>query len=208
MSYTCKPITPLFGALIEDLSLLSLRNLLSSPNASSAALVSSLRSDLAQHRLLLFRHPDNAVALGGDGCGQVEISKAVGESGQLESTFHKHAKSPHPDIFRVSNDEDEGCTNVGRSGWHIDGTFQPQPFSAQTMYFPEVNKGGWTQFVPLKELFDSQTAERQALWRGKEREALGLVPRSEGPCLVPDRRRMPVQTVRPMASTKTVGHVA
>lgn len=39
----------------------------------------------------------------------VEISKWFGE---LESTFYKHPKSPHPDVFRVSNDSEEGCTGI------------------------------------------------------------------------------------------------
>ena len=63
---------------------------------------------------------------------QVQISQQLGE---IESTFYKHPRSPHPDIFRVSNDENEGCTQVGRTGWHIDGTFQQMPFKYQTMHF-------------------------------------------------------------------------
>jgi hypothetical protein len=39
----------------------------------------------------------------------VEISSWFGE---LESTFYKHPKSPHPDVFRVSNDPNEGCTGM------------------------------------------------------------------------------------------------
>jgi len=39
----------------------------------------------------------------------VEISSWFGE---LESTFYKHPKSPHPDVFRVSNDPNEGCTGI------------------------------------------------------------------------------------------------
>ena len=38
----------------------------------------------------------------------------------LRAYAHAH-RSPHPDVFRVSNDEREGCTGVGRTGWHIDG---------------------------------------------------------------------------------------
>ena len=48
---------------------------------------------------------------------------------QIESTFYNHPASPHRDIFRVSNDPAEGCTGVGRTGWHIDGSFQERPFS-------------------------------------------------------------------------------
>ena len=38
---------------------------------------------------------------------QVAISRFFGE---LESTFYKHKLSPHPDVFRVSNDPQQGCT--------------------------------------------------------------------------------------------------
>ena len=51
---------------------------------------------------------------------------------------------PHPDIFRVSNDETEGCVGVGRTGWHIDGTFQWRPFKYQTMHFHSTCEGGET----------------------------------------------------------------
>jgi taurine dioxygenase len=36
---------------------------------------------------------------------QLEISRWFGE---IESTFFDHPKSPHRDIFRVSNDRSEG----------------------------------------------------------------------------------------------------
>lgn len=44
---------------------------------------------------------------------QVEISRWFGP---LESTFYKHPMSPHPDVFRVSNDPAQGCTGE-RGGW-------------------------------------------------------------------------------------------
>ncbi len=55
-----------------------------------------------RHRLLVFR--DQGIV---SGERQVEISRWFGE---LESTFYKHPHSPHPDVFRVSNDEQTGCT--------------------------------------------------------------------------------------------------
>merc|ERR1712232_1234850 len=64
----------------------------------------------------------------------------------------------------VSNDEREGCTNVGRTGWHIDGTFQPVPFKYQTMHFHSVCEGGETWFVPLNEFYERQDAETKAKW--------------------------------------------
>merc|ERR1711998_130185 len=92
---------------------------------------------------------------------QLDVS---GWFGQVESTFYKHPKSPHPDIFRVSNDEDEGCRNVGRSGWHIDGSFMPRPFKVQTMHFWAVNKGGSTLFAPLNELLLGLPESTRQLW--------------------------------------------
>ena len=71
----------------------------------------------------------------------VEISKWFGE---LESTFYKHPRSPHPDVFRVSNNENEGCTGVGRTGWHIDGSFQKSPFAYSLYYMESVPKDGPT----------------------------------------------------------------
>ena len=64
----------------------------------------------------------------------------------------------------MSNDEAEGCTNVGRTGWHIDGTFMETPFNYQTMYFPSVCEGGNTEFVALKELHASVDASTRDRW--------------------------------------------
>lgn len=84
--------------------------------------------------------------------------------GEIESTFYKHPRSPHPDIFRVSNDEAEGCRNVGRSGWHIDGSFQTMPFQIQTMHFWSVSQSGSTLFSPLHELVESLPSAQRAEW--------------------------------------------
>jgi hypothetical protein len=50
----------------------------------------------------------------------VEISQWFGE---LESTFYKHPRSPHPYVFRVSNVPSEGCTGERRVG----GRWPAQP---------------------------------------------------------------------------------
>lgn len=60
-----------------------------------------------RHRLLLFRGQGVV-----SGVRHVEISQWFGE---LESTFYKHPRSPHPDVFRVSNVRAEGCTGVLRA---------------------------------------------------------------------------------------------
>uniref|UniRef100_A0A7S4JR41 TauD/TfdA-like domain-containing protein n=1 Tax=Odontella aurita TaxID=265563 RepID=A0A7S4JR41_9STRA len=142
---------PHFGAQIRGLDIRT-------APLSDPALIRQLKSDLREHRLLLFRdHAPDAIS----GDRQVELSAALG---RIESTFYRHPRSPHPDVFRVSNDEKEGCRNVGRSGWHVDGTFLRTPFAYQTMHFPSTSEGGDTLFVPLRELYDSRDEETRERW--------------------------------------------
>ena len=98
--------------------------------------ISKIKSDVHKHRLLIFK--DQGII---SGSRHVEISKWFGE---LESTFYKHAKSPHPDVFRVSNNPKEGCTNVGRTGWHIDGSFMSKPFDFALYHMVSVPRVGST----------------------------------------------------------------
>ncbi|CAK0907017.1 unnamed protein product [Prorocentrum cordatum] len=125
--YACVPITPHFGAYVYGFRL-------EGDEPLPPDVVEKIKVDMRQHRVLVFRGQGQV-----SGKRQVEISRQLGT---VESTFYKHPKSPHPDIFRVSNDETEGCTNVGRTGWHIDGTFQSMPFKYQTMHFHSVCEGG------------------------------------------------------------------
>jgi len=141
-------LTKQFGALVEGVDLS--RNL-------SDATVNALKRDLYEHRLLIFRGQGEI-----KGSRQVEISEWFGE---VESTFSKHPRSPHPDIFRVSNDAAQGCTSVGRSGWHIDGTFMERPFKVQTMHFWACPKeGGSTLFAPLREIAESLRKDASFEW--------------------------------------------
>ena len=98
--------------------------------------IDTIRKDVRKHRLLIFK--DQGVI---SGPRHVEISQWFGE---LESTFYKHPRSPHPDVFRVSNNPDEGCTNVGRTGWHIDGSFMSEPFDFALYHMVSVPKEGST----------------------------------------------------------------
>jgi len=163
--YQLRPLTKHFGmeALGCDMTSIDL---------SDQHFLQELRQDLIQHRVLLFRKQKNL-----SGQRQVDISNALGT---VESTFYKHPRSPHPDIFRVSNNEEEGCTGVGRSGWHIDGTFQMRPFSYQTMYFPSVSRGGDTYFIPLHEFYDSLPAKTRQrydqLWMVTDRRQAPVHP--------------------------------
>lgn len=99
-------------------------------------IIEEIKNDVHKFRLIVFR--DQGLI---SGPRQVEISKWFGE---LDSTFYRHPKSPDPDVFRVSNDENEGCTNVGRTGWHIDGSFQPAPFAYSIYHIIETPKKGDT----------------------------------------------------------------
>jgi alpha-ketoglutarate-dependent taurine dioxygenase len=147
--YPIRRLTPHFGVecMDVDLSKVDLND-----ESSSHLLMRQIKQDLVEHRVVLFRQQELS------GQQQVDLSNALGT---VESTFYKHPKSPHADIFRVSNNEEEGCTHVGRSGWHIDGTFQMKPFMYQTMYFPSVSQGGDTHFIPLKELYDGLSPQEQ-----------------------------------------------
>ncbi|XP_047114767.1 alpha-ketoglutarate-dependent sulfonate dioxygenase-like isoform X1 [Schistocerca piceifrons] len=118
--------------------------------------IDEIKKDVAEHRILIFK--DQGVI---SGQRHVEISRWFGE---LESTFYKHPKSPHPDVFRVSNVANEGCVGVGRTGWHIDGSFQPAPFAYSLYHIVSVPKKGNTVFAPLTELIEGLSTEKRAEW--------------------------------------------
>jgi taurine dioxygenase len=119
---------------------------LNRPEPEKLETIRALNDLVFEHRLVVFRNqgivPGNA---------QVEVSTWFNP---LESTFYKHPKSPHPDVFRVSNESTVGCTGVGRTGWHVDGSFQPSPFSHALYHIVSVPKKGATVFLPLEEFLD------------------------------------------------------
>lgn len=112
--------------------------------------------DVREHRLLIFKQQGVLSAE-----RHLEVSKWFG---RIESTFFDHPKSPHRDVFRVSNDRNEGCTQVGRTGWHIDGSFQRHPFSHAVYHIIECPTLGETEFVPLTELLSSLPEDLRRYW--------------------------------------------
>uniref|UniRef100_A0A0B6ZCM7 TauD/TfdA-like domain-containing protein n=2 Tax=Arion vulgaris TaxID=1028688 RepID=A0A0B6ZCM7_9EUPU len=125
-------------------------------NNLTSETIANIKDNVQKHRLLIFKNQ------GIISCDRhVEISKWFGE---MESTFYRHPKSQHPDVFRVSNDEKEGCRNVGRTGWHIDGSFMDKPFNYALYHMVSVPKVGCTAFVGFKELLKSLKPERRAAW--------------------------------------------
>jgi alpha-ketoglutarate-dependent taurine dioxygenase len=162
--YQLRPLTKHFGAEAIGVDM-------SSVDLTNESFIQQLKKDLIEHRVLLFRKQNLS------GQRQVDISNALGT---VESTFYKHPRSPHPHVFRVSNLEEEGCTYVGRSGWHIDGTFQLRPFMYQTMYFESVAEGGDTYFIPLCEFYESLPQDMRQrydkLWMVTERRQAPIHP--------------------------------
>ncbi|KAL3143007.1 hypothetical protein ABBQ38_003286 [Trebouxia sp. C0009 RCD-2024] len=118
--------------------------------------INKIREAVTQHRVLVFR--EQGVI---SGQRQVDISQWFGP---CESTFYKHPMSPHPDIFRVSNTDLEGCTGVGRKGWHIDGSFMAKPFAHSTYHIVSCPSQADTIFAPLEEVVNSLPAERRERW--------------------------------------------
>ncbi len=101
-----------------------------------AEVIQQIKADVTKHRILIFRDQGDI-----SGKRHVEISRWFGE---LDSTFYRHPRSPDLDVFRVSNDRNEGCTGVGRTGWHIDGSFQTAPFSYSLYHIVSVPEKGDT----------------------------------------------------------------
>ncbi|KAG7169150.1 Alpha-ketoglutarate-dependent 2-4-dichlorophenoxyacetate dioxygenase-like [Homarus americanus] len=126
--------------------------------------IAAIKEDVTKHRILIFK--DQGVV---SGERHVEIAKWFAEP---ESTFYKHPRSPHPDVFRVSNDRTEGCTiqysialsDVGRTGWHIDGSFQEAPFAYALYHMVSVPTNGPTMFCPLTEIIEELPRDQRIRW--------------------------------------------
>ena len=125
-SYLITPL-PLFGVNVHGINL---------NNKVEPDMIEKIKGDVARYGLLVFR--EQGVV---SGERQVEISRWFGE---LDSVFYKHPRSPHPDVFRVSNDRTEGCTGVGRTGWHIDGSFRECPYGFSIYHMVSIPSKGDT----------------------------------------------------------------
>lgn len=118
--------------------------------------INQIKKDVAEHKIVVFRNQHNLPPE-----KHLEIARWFGK---VESTFYRHPKSPSQDIFRVSNDDREGCTNVGRTGWHIDGSFMKKPFSHSLYHIISVPERGSTSFISLSEVVSGLSQERRNLW--------------------------------------------
>jgi len=105
-------------------------------------LIRRIKSDIHAHELLIFKHqaPDTKHIIAP--MKRIEIAKKLGT---IVSSHYDHPNAPHRDIFRVSNDAQFGCLKVGRTGWHIDGTFLQRPYRYSMMHIVAVPKRGFGQ---------------------------------------------------------------
>ncbi len=102
----------------------------------SQDVIDQIKEDTHKYRIMIFRDQGKV-----SGTRHVEISKWFGE---LDSTFLRHPVSPDLDVFRVSNDQREGATGIGRSGWHMDGSHQLAPFAIAIYHMYRVVEKGDT----------------------------------------------------------------
>jgi alpha-ketoglutarate-dependent taurine dioxygenase len=101
---------------------------------------------VSTHGLLLFRNQLPRLTAE----ELITFSKWFG-SGHLHSAHAQHDRSEHFDVFRVSNDPNDGCwepRGVGTSGFHNDGAFMPAPYSNAVYQIVQVPRnGGETHFA-------------------------------------------------------------
>jgi len=157
--YTVTPIQP-FGAKITGIDL--------STAQISNALIESIRADIHKHELIVFKHqsPNNNFIV--PPSKRLEIAQKLGT---IISSHYHHPNAPHRDIFRVSNDAKKGCLNVGRTGWHLDGSFLPKPYNFSMMHIISAPKPGYGQTA----FISSRLAVEQVLQKHSQLEELNGV---------------------------------
>ena len=111
-------------------------------NNFSDRLKEEIKQLVHDQRLVVFKDQGTV-----SGQTHIEISRWFGSldsSVPIGDPLYTHPKSPHPIIHRISNDAEEGCTDAGRSGWHIDGSLLQKPFGYALYHMAEVPKTGAT----------------------------------------------------------------
>lgn len=110
------PLTPFLGAEIEGVD---------ASKGITPDILAQLNSTLIEHQLLVLRHQNLSVEQ------QIAFSRNFGEPEQFSP--HPHYLN-YPEIFPVSNREEDGYPNVGHY-WHHDGSFLETPTSLSLFYF-------------------------------------------------------------------------
>lgn len=148
--------------------------------APSAVEADTLLEALSESHVLIFRNHALGVA------SQVAFGRAFG---RLE-TFAPHPTqvAGHPEIFRVSNQPDDGYLDVGRN-WHVDNSNLPEPAGISMLFSVRIPpEGGETRFMDLYEAYATLPAELKQRIEGrtahhegsKNRSYIGIGPREGG----------------------------
>jgi taurine dioxygenase len=140
----------------------------------------TLLEALSESHVLVFRNHTLSVA------DQVAFGRAFG---RLE-TFAPHPTqvAGHPEIFRVSNQPEDGYLDVGRN-WHVDNSNLPEPAALSMLFSVRIPpEGGQTRFMDLYQAYETLPAHlkervegRMAHHEGsKGRSYIGIGPRKGG----------------------------
>lgn len=131
-------------------------------------LAGALELLMADHGLVLFRsqgRPQEEMGVEGTyltGDEQCELSLAFG-NGALHSTHGNHEQCPNRDIFRLSNNPQQGFNEVGPE-WHNDGSFERDVFAYVVYHIVKAPEGpGQTAFAHLGKAFDALPPARKEL---------------------------------------------
>ena len=122
--------------------------------------IDQILKDVSQHKLLIFKNQGVISSQ-----RQVEIGQWFGQT-EKQIPSHKHNKSPHDHILRVSNDVQEGSIGIGRNGygWHIDGSYYPKPNSHALYHIIRCTSVGHTYFVDLAIVIENLDEQTRDFW--------------------------------------------
>lgn len=132
-----RPLTSFLGAEIEGVD---------ASTAISTDVLTRLNDALIDHQLLLLRNQCLTVEQ------QISFSRYFGELEQFSP--HPHYQQ-YPEIFPVSNREEDGYLNVGHY-WHHDGSFLETPTQLSLFYFLKAPlKGGDFLFTNMYHAYET-----------------------------------------------------
>lgn len=149
VSYSIKELPNNFGAVINNLNYLH-------NNKLDHCLIHTLKQDLNFYKILFFKN-NNPIS--------AELHREIMQAFGQIIPWGTHPKSPHPDIYRISNNPKEGFVGNGTSGFHIDGCFKKIPPKIMSFSCLKNCKEGITQFISLNTLLTSQSLLQQKNWQ-------------------------------------------
>lgn len=150
--FETRPVHSAFGVEIIGLEL---------EDAVGDAMFPHLYEAFLAHQLIVFRDVDLPPAT------QVKLARRFGEV-QVHVMNQYHGHNAHPEIYKLSNMNDEGKPNgkhpdKGTLFWHTDGSWRQRRGLATMMYSEIVpSSGGHTEFADMYGAYDRLPAEWKA----------------------------------------------